>query len=140
MKKLRSIGNSRKKMAENRPYLDTALPLVTSLGSKKIKLRQQPELIQDILHRSISKAIGDVLLLKTWPEENSRDLYGKSLLLEVCSDDKLVEMYENDREELKNLKKLIKYNAKFAKSMSDVVRHTVFSLIQIFEMYLETGG
>jgi len=73
------------------------------------------------------RANRDVILLRTWPEENSRDLYGKGILLEVCGDRELVEMYnELGAHELENVKKLLKYNSKFAKTMSDVVRDCVF--------------
>jgi hypothetical protein len=55
-----------KKKVETPPDGDTTTSLI--VGSGKIKLREQPLIIQDLLHRRIAKASEDVILVRTWPE------------------------------------------------------------------------
>jgi hypothetical protein len=115
------------------PDDDTTSLLVTSGTSGKIKLREQPLIIQDLLHWGIAKASEDVILLRTWPEESSRMQYGIGILLRVCSDKDMVAMYEAG---LSDVKKLLKHNSKFVKTMIDVVSHSsafsyIFSTLEI---------
>jgi hypothetical protein len=100
---------------------DSSSPLVfgTAGAMKRIKLKEQPAIIQDILHRGIAKVSEDVFFLKAWPEESSRNVYGKGVLLGVTEDKTLVELY--DKGTLSHIKKLLKRDDKFGKAMSDVV-------------------
>ena len=100
---------------------DAPSPLVFGRSTqKRIKLKEQPEVIQDILHRGIAKASEDVFLKKTWPEESARrHIYGTGILLGVCGDGELVELFGKDL--VSDVKRRLKRDAKFAKAMSDVV-------------------
>jgi len=105
-----------------------ASPLVSSGTSRRIKLKEQPLIIQDILHRGIAKASEDVILVKTWPEESSRNIYGKHILLKVCDDKELADIYKDG---LANVKSFLKHDSKFAKAMSDVVCSALYLQIYI---------
>jgi len=103
-------------------------PLVPG-NKRKIKLTDQPAVIQEILHLGIATVTETVIFVKSWPEENLRTQYGKCVLLEVCGNEELSKKYGN---KLLDTKKLLKYNVKFAKALSDVVRCTLFPSLSSF--------
>ena len=113
-------------------YIDSdsdseTLPLVLS-KTRKIKLTDQSAVIQEILHLGIAMVTESVIFVQNWPEENCRTQYGTAVLLEVCSNEVLAKYGH----ELLEVKKLLKYHAKFAKAMSDVVSCTLFpSLVSL---------
>jgi hypothetical protein len=96
-------------------------PLVLNEGSKKIKLKEQANIIQDILYRAIAKANEDVFFQKTWPEEESRIVYGK---VNICNDEELVLMHTNT---ISEVKQLLKVDLKFTKALSDLVSQCCIS-------------
>jgi hypothetical protein len=117
------VLKSSKKKAQ--PDGDATSSLLVSSGtSGKIKLKEQPLIIQDLLHRGIAKASEDVILLRTWPEESSQSQYGIGILLGVCGEKDMLATYKAG---LSDVKKLLKHNSKFAKTMIDVVRYVPLS-------------
>jgi hypothetical protein len=101
------------------PEWSISSPLVRTEGSQKIKLKAQPEIIKDILHGAISKGNEDVFFRKTWPEEESRTVYGKSVLLSVCDSEELAT--KKYKIILSDVKQLLKEDRKFTKALSDLV-------------------
>jgi len=84
--RLQTRQKAGKKGAKDSLNSNAPSPLVFGHSTqKRIKLKEQPEVIQDILHHGIAKASEDVFLKKTWPEESARrHIYGTGILLGVC--------------------------------------------------------
>jgi hypothetical protein len=95
-------------------------------NTKKIKLTIQTAVIQAVICFAIGRATDDIILVKTWPEESSRNAYGKSLLLDACRDRELLSQH---RDLLSEVKRRIKQDDRFAKGMSDLVRSYTICLL-----------
>lgn len=90
--------------------------------AKKLKLREQSALLQDVLHSAIDQATADVILVTNWPEENTRLVYGKRLLLTAARDDAVIGDYDQDQ--VQNLKHVIKEDVHATQLMVNLVSYT----------------
>ncbi|KAF9522132.1 hypothetical protein CPB83DRAFT_899892 [Crepidotus variabilis] len=86
-------------------------------SDKKRKLTEQTFIIQAIVCHAIEKATAEILLRNNWPEENNRNLFGQTLLLNACQDADIKNTYEVIGE----VKKCIRADALFTKAVCDLV-------------------
>jgi len=124
-KKARSAYKVEDNSDEDATVWSTLVPLVHTPGAKHILLKKQPPVVQDVIHGAIRKVTEDIFFCKTWPEEDSRTRYGKTVLLEACDDDELAATHKTS---LSEVKRLLEEDSKFRKALCDLVSCIALSI------------
>jgi len=93
------------------------VPRTVPAGTKR-KLKEQPHVIQAIVHHSIAQATDEIILERNWPEADNRNVYAKALLLKACKDVDIRNTYDIAHE----VRRRIKVDPYFTKALCNLVR------------------